>query len=135
MPGTLSLLESSRPWMLQGQSTNPTLFLVYDAGMRHPLPGVPALFLAQTQQISEVSTVSRTGPSAQPTFCIQASLTPFGLVSRGDKTRGPSTLQFGEEIAHVSTPACSRGQLIPLIPSSPSLSCLKLSSGCFFLCL
>lgn len=55
--------------------------------MKHPLAGVPALFLP-AQQISEVSTVSRTAPPAQPTLCIRASLAPFGLVIPGERTRG-----------------------------------------------
>lgn len=70
------------------------LFLVNDVGMRQLLSRVPALFLAQTQQISQVSIVDRS-----PHF---ASLTLFGLVSAGEKTKGPSSQQFGDGIACVS---------------------------------
>lgn len=70
------------------------LFLVNDVGMRQLLSRMPALFLAQTQQISQVSTVDRS-----PHF---ASLSPFGLVSAGEKTRGPSIQHLGDGIACVS---------------------------------
>lgn len=70
------------------------LLLVSDVGMRQLPSRVPALFLAQTQQISQVSTVDR-GPHF-------ASLTLSGLVSPGENTRGPSTQQCGEGTACVS---------------------------------
>lgn len=65
-------------------------------------------------------------PVASTSHVLHPSKLPLGislLMSAGEKPRGPSTLQFGEGIACVSTPAYSRMQLVLLSPYySPPLN-------------